>query len=79
MCSVTTKWGLLRHLVCTLHGLLVAFALTGAKAGERDKNEHPPRGERVCPPCHDEVLQPGADQRPECQLPYTDPAMQNSG
>ncbi|WP_043665073.1 transposase [Streptomyces xylophagus] len=29
-------WGLRRHLVCTLHGLPVAFALTGAKADERE-------------------------------------------
>ncbi|BAJ27751.1 MULTISPECIES: IS982 family transposase [Kitasatospora] len=28
-------WGLRPHLVCTLHGLPVAFALTGAKADER--------------------------------------------
>ncbi|MFI2005181.1 transposase, partial [Streptomyces jumonjinensis] len=29
-------WGLRLHLVCTLHGLPVAFALTGAKAAERE-------------------------------------------
>jgi hypothetical protein len=29
-------WGLRLHLVCTLHGLPVAFALTGAKADKRD-------------------------------------------
>jgi Transposase DDE domain len=29
-------WGLRLHLVCTLHGLPVAFALTGAKADERE-------------------------------------------
>ena len=29
-------WGLRLHLVCTLHGLPVAFALAGAKADERD-------------------------------------------
>jgi hypothetical protein len=29
-------WGLRLHLVCTLRGLPVAFALTGAKADERD-------------------------------------------
>ncbi|GAA3760856.1 IS982 family transposase [Salinactinospora qingdaonensis] len=29
-------WGLRRHLVCTLHGLPLAFALTGAKADERE-------------------------------------------
>ena len=29
-------WGLRLHLVCTLHGLPVAFALAGAKAVERD-------------------------------------------
>jgi hypothetical protein len=29
-------WGLRPHLVCTLHGLPVAFALTGAKADERE-------------------------------------------
>ncbi|MEU7554745.1 transposase [Streptomyces sp. NPDC044571] len=28
-------WGLRLHLVCTLHGLPVAFTLTGAKADER--------------------------------------------
>jgi len=28
-------WGLRLHLLCTLHGLPVGFALTGAKAGER--------------------------------------------
>jgi hypothetical protein len=28
-------WGLRLHLVCTLHGLPVAFALTGAKEDER--------------------------------------------
>jgi hypothetical protein len=28
-------WGLRLHLVCTLHGLPVTFALTGAKADER--------------------------------------------
>jgi hypothetical protein len=29
-------WGLRLHLVCTLHGLPVAFALTGARADERE-------------------------------------------
>jgi len=29
-------WGLRLHLVCTLHGLPVAFALAGAKAPDRD-------------------------------------------
>lgn len=29
-------WGLRLHLVCTLHGLPIAFALTGAKAAGRD-------------------------------------------
>jgi hypothetical protein len=29
-------WGLRLHLVCTLHGLHVTFALTGAKADERE-------------------------------------------
>ncbi|MEU5698944.1 transposase [Streptomyces aurantiacus] len=29
-------WGLRLHLVCTLHGLPIAFALTGAKSAERD-------------------------------------------
>ncbi|HWT48334.1 MAG TPA: transposase, partial [Mycobacterium sp.] len=29
-------WGLRLHLLCTLSGLPVAFALTGAKADERD-------------------------------------------
>src|SRR5829696_2132398 len=29
-------WGLRLHLICTLHGLPVAFALAGAKAVERD-------------------------------------------
>jgi hypothetical protein len=29
-------WGLRLHLVCTLQGLPVAFALAGAKADERD-------------------------------------------
>ncbi|MFE2729489.1 IS982 family transposase [Kitasatospora sp. NPDC059327] len=29
-------WGLRPHLVCTLHGLPMAFALTGAKADERE-------------------------------------------
>ncbi|MBO0801816.1 MAG: IS982 family transposase [Nocardiopsaceae bacterium] len=29
-------WGLRLHLVCTLHGLPVMFALTGAKADERE-------------------------------------------
>ena len=29
-------WGLRLHLVCTLHGLPVAWALTGAKADERE-------------------------------------------
>jgi DDE family transposase len=28
-------WGLRLHLLCTLHGLPGGFALTGAKAGER--------------------------------------------
>ena len=28
-------WGLRLHLLCTLHGLPVGFALTGAKADER--------------------------------------------
>ena len=28
-------WGLRLHLVCTLHGLPIAYALTGAKADER--------------------------------------------
>ncbi|MEV4180810.1 transposase [Streptosporangium canum] len=29
-------WGLRLHLVCPLHGLPIAFALTGAKADERE-------------------------------------------
>src|SRR5438309_10366692 len=29
-------WGLRLHLVCTLHGLPVGFALAGAKADERE-------------------------------------------
>ncbi|GLY92505.1 hypothetical protein Airi02_104330 [Actinoallomurus iriomotensis] len=29
-------WGLRLHLVCTLHGLPVTFALTGAEADERE-------------------------------------------
>ena len=29
-------WGLRLHLVCTLQGLPVAFALAGAKADERE-------------------------------------------
>src|SRR5260370_10614489 len=29
-------WGLRRHLVCTLHGLPVLFAIAGAKADERE-------------------------------------------
>ena len=29
-------WGLRLHLVCTLQGLPIAFALTGAKADERE-------------------------------------------
>lgn len=29
-------WGLRLHLVCTLHGLPIAFALTGAKSDERE-------------------------------------------
>jgi Transposase DDE domain len=29
-------WGLRLHLVCTLHGLPVMFAIAGAKAGERE-------------------------------------------
>jgi hypothetical protein len=29
-------WGLRLHLVCTLHGLPIAFALTGARADERE-------------------------------------------
>lgn len=29
-------WGLRLHLVCTLHGLPVMFALAGAKGGERE-------------------------------------------
>ncbi|HEY6708829.1 MAG TPA: IS982 family transposase [Actinomycetota bacterium] len=29
-------WGLRLHLICTLHGLPVGFALTGAKADERE-------------------------------------------
>lgn len=29
-------WGLRLHLVCTLHGLPIAFALTGAEADERE-------------------------------------------
>ncbi len=28
-------WGLRLHLLCTVHGLPVGFALTGAKADER--------------------------------------------
>lgn len=36
-CASHTRyfWGLRLHLVCTLHGLPVGFALTGAKADER--------------------------------------------
>lgn len=29
-------WGLRLHLVCTVHGLPVGWALTGAKADERE-------------------------------------------
>jgi hypothetical protein len=37
-CASHTRyfWGLRLHLVCTLHGLPVAFALTGARADERE-------------------------------------------
>jgi hypothetical protein len=37
-CASHTRyfWGLWLHLVCTLHGLPIAFALTGAKADERE-------------------------------------------
>jgi hypothetical protein len=37
-CASHTRylWGLRLHLVCTLHGLPAAFALTGAKADERE-------------------------------------------
>jgi hypothetical protein len=37
-CASHTRyfWGLRLHLVCTLHGLPITFALTGAKADERD-------------------------------------------
>ena len=35
-CHSRFFWGLRLHLVCTLHGLRVAFALTGAKADERE-------------------------------------------
>lgn len=37
-CASHTRyfWGLRLHLVCTLHGLPVTFALTGAKADERE-------------------------------------------
>ncbi|OUC97473.1 IS982 family transposase [Streptosporangium minutum] len=37
-CASHTRyfWGLRLHLVCTLHGLPIAFALTGAKADERE-------------------------------------------
>jgi hypothetical protein len=37
-CASHTRyfWGLRLHLGCTLHGLPVAFALTGAKADERE-------------------------------------------
>ena len=35
-CHSRYFWGLRLHLVCTLHGLPVAFALTGAKADERE-------------------------------------------
>ena len=36
-CASHTRyfWGLRLHLLCTLHGLPVGFALTGAKADER--------------------------------------------
>ncbi len=33
-------WGLRLHLVCTLHGLPVGWALTGAKADEREVLDH---------------------------------------
>jgi hypothetical protein len=32
----TVLLGLRLHLVCTVHGLPIAFALTGAKADERE-------------------------------------------
>lgn len=35
------SWGLRPHLVCTLQGLPVAFAPTGAKAGERETPLNP--------------------------------------
>ncbi|WAL75868.1 transposase [Kitasatospora sp. YST-16] len=37
-CASRTRFfrGLRLHLVCTLHGLPIAFALTGAKADERE-------------------------------------------
>jgi hypothetical protein len=34
--SLPVFWGLRLHLVCTLHGLPVMFALAGAKADERE-------------------------------------------
>ncbi|ANZ21737.1 transposase family protein [Streptomyces noursei ATCC 11455] len=38
-CASHTRyfWGLRLHLVCTLHGLPIAFAVTGAKADERER------------------------------------------
>ena len=37
-CASHTRyfWGLRLHLVCTMHGLPITYALTGAKADERD-------------------------------------------
>lgn len=48
-------WGLRLHLLCTLHGLPVAFALTGAKADEREVllgmlNADPHLAARTWPP-----------------------------
>lgn len=34
--TAASSWGLRLHLVCTLHGLPIAFALTGAEADERE-------------------------------------------
>jgi hypothetical protein len=64
-------WGLRLHLLCTLGGLPVGFALTGAKADERrtllaDPHRRPRAGRasRTDPDRRQELLRPGLRSHP---------------
>ena len=62
-------WGLRPHLVCTLHGLPVAFALTGAKADGREALLAMFTAEAVLAAAGLRLLRPAAKASPSLPAP----------